>query len=340
MTRSAVALFVYNRIAYLPAILERVRAAHPTRLYIFGDGPKDDPEDRARCAAVRSLIVDMELPFPIELAFAAANLGTRRFVSAIDEVFACEERAIFLDDDVELSRSFFPYCDWLLETYEHERGVAMISGINPLSSWPTGGATCFFSKLGNAQAWATWRRAWRFYSGSLDLWCRLETRAAVADFLADPELFAWCAANHDRAREPPPDWDFQWELARHVQRALCAVPAKSLVIHRGRGSLATHVKTHTVLDAIAERHEIEAPFRKPVGITADHAFDRLYFEATQNKLSGRSARWLGERLMMRSHNLLAAAVLHHSSADMPPDPTTKALIEQAIARARLAAYSG
>ena len=28
----------------------------------------------------------------------------------------------------------------------------MISGINLLSNWPTAGATCFFSKLGNAQA--------------------------------------------------------------------------------------------------------------------------------------------------------------------------------------------
>jgi hypothetical protein len=334
--RSAVALFVYNRIAYLPTILERVSAAHPSRLYIFGDGPKDTPEDRARCAAVRDLIANTHLPFPVELAFASANLGNyRRFVSGIEEVFAHEERAIFLDDDIELSQSFFPFCEWLLDAYEHEHRVAMISGINPLSSWLAGGATCFFSKLGNAQAWATWRRAWRFYSGARDLWHRSETRSAVADFLADPELFAWCAANHDRAEKPWPDtWDIQWELSRHVQRSLCAVPAKNLVIHRGRGALASHVKTCSVLNALAERHEIEAPFRAPAAIVADHAFDRLYFEATRNKLSGRSARWLAERLMMRSHNLLAAAVLRHASASLPPDPTTKVLLEQAIARAR------
>ena len=52
--RSAVVLFVYNRKTYLPAILERIRAAHPTKLYVFGHGPKKDPEDHAtpRFAAI------------------------------------------------------------------------------------------------------------------------------------------------------------------------------------------------------------------------------------------------------------------------------------------------
>ncbi len=336
--RSPVALFVYNRKTYLPAILERIRAAHPAKLYVFGDGPKDNPEDRGRCAAVRSSIAENVWGFPVELKFAPTNLGNyRRFVSGIDEVFAHEERGIFLDDDVELSQSFFPYCDWLLDAYEHEEKVAMISGINSLSSWPTGGATCLFSKLGNAQAWATWRRAWRFFSGARDLWQRRETQTAIAEFLGDPELFAWRAAIHERPTNPEVDtWDHQWALAQHARQTLCALPAKNLVIHRGRGPLATHVKTRSALDAIAERHEIAAPFRAPAAITADDAFDRLYFEATRNKLSSASARWLAERLMARNHNLLAIAVLRHSATTAPPDSETAVLIAQAASRVQRA----
>ena len=56
---SCVALFVYNRRTYLPAILEQIRSAHPAKLYVFGDGPKDDPADRARCAAVRNLVTEI-----------------------------------------------------------------------------------------------------------------------------------------------------------------------------------------------------------------------------------------------------------------------------------------
>jgi hypothetical protein len=334
--RSPVVLFVYNRKTYLPAIFERIRAARPARLYVFGDGPKDNPADRARCAAVRNFVVENEWSFPIELTFAQTNLGIyRRLVSGIDAVFAHEERAIFLDDDIELSQSFFPYCGWLLDTYEHEDRVAMISGVNPLSNWPTAGATCLFSKLGNAQAWATWRRAWRFFSGAGDLWLRPKTQAAIAEFLGDPELFAWRAAIHERPTNPEVDnWDEKWELVRHARKVLCAVPAKSLVIHRGRGPLATHVKTRGVLDAIAERHEIATPFRAPTAVAADDAFDRLYFEATQNKLSAESARWLAERLTARGHNLLAIAVLRHSAATAKPDPETTALIAEAVSRAQ------
>ena len=333
---SAVVLFVYNRIAYLPAILDRIRTRRPSKLYIFGDGPKDDPEDRARCAAVRGLIAGLEFPFAVELVFEPDNIGLyRRLVSGIDSVFAREERAIFLDDDVELSQSFFPFCDWLLDVYEREERVAMISGINPFSSWPTAGATCFFSKLGNAQAWATWRRAWRFYSGAPDLWLRPETKALIAAFLNDPELFAWRAEINERATSSEPHtWDFQWMLARHARQMLSVVPAKSLAIHRGRGPLAIHVKTRTVLDVIAERHEIEPPFQAPRSIASDDAFDRLYFEATQNRLKPRSAQWLAQQLMMRGHNLLAAALLRHSLANRPSDPTTVALIKEAIVSAQ------
>src|SRR5262245_41740757 len=95
--RSPVALFLYNRETHLPAILQRIRDAHPTRLYVFGDGPNDDPQDRVRCAAVRQAVAESKWPFPTELSFSPTNLGNyRRFVSGIDEVFSREEQAIFL----------------------------------------------------------------------------------------------------------------------------------------------------------------------------------------------------------------------------------------------------
>jgi hypothetical protein len=286
----------------------------------------------ARCAAVRGCIVEREWPFPVELEFASTNLGNyHRFVSGIDEVFAHEERGIFLDDDIELSQTFFPYCDWLLDAYQHEDRVAMISGVNPLSSWPTSGATCFFSKLGNAQAWATWRRAWQFFSSARDLWPRPETQAAIAEFLSDPELFARSKAIHERATNSQPDtWDVQWELTRHAQHAFCAIPAQNLVIHRGRGPLATHVKTSTVLDAIAELYEIKAPFQAPACVAADDVFDRLYFEATQNKLSAWSARWLAEQLVRE------AVICSRRPCSAMPQPVPR---QQLSSRRRLLGHS-
>jgi hypothetical protein len=87
-----------------------------------------------------------------------------------------------------------------------------------------------------------------------------------------------------------------------------------------------------VLDAIAVTHEIAVPFQAPAIVAADHAFDRLLFEATQNKLSAASARWLAERLMARGRNLLAVAVLRHSMAKLPANPETDALIAEAVCR--------
>ena len=91
---------------------------------------------------------------------------------------------------------------------------------------------------------------------------------------------------------------------------------------------------------IIERHEIATPFKAPATVTADDQFDRLYFEATQNKLSAPSARWLAERLMAHDHNLLAIALLRHSAAIGPPDPETAALIAEASVRSSKTTING
>jgi hypothetical protein len=84
------------------------------------------------------------------------------------------------------------------------------------AAWPlvVNGRLSFFSKLCNAQAWATWRRAWRFSAAARDLWQSPKARVAVAEFLNDPDLFAWRASIYENPTRPDREtWDTQFRPA-------------------------------------------------------------------------------------------------------------------------------
>lgn len=331
--KTAVALFVYRRIEFLPAILKAIREANPPRVYVFGDGPRTD-DDTIRCSAVRRLVGQCDWASPVVLRFSDTNMGVRdRLTSGIDEVFQAEESAVFLDDDVILSDSFFGFCDELLERFRHDTRVAMISGVNPLGAWRSGGGDYFFSRMGNAQAWASWRRAWSLFATAREQWRKAETRASISQFLNDAEQYEYHRSLYDLPIDSPvSSWDYQWEMARHAVGALSVVPSRNLAVHAGRGIDSTHVVKATLLDELLDAFQLPTPLQHPAEITPDGSFDRLVFEATHDRLSGASARWLASALIGRGRKLMAVALLRHVYRGIEMDEEARALIREAIGR--------
>ena len=258
-----VAIFVYNRTLHLPAIFRSIIAARPPLVFVVADGARADALDREQVAAVRRMVDDADWPCPVRRLYAEENLGcTRRFVSGIDRIFAETEQAIFVEDDVIASDSFFRFCDALLSVYRGNPEIMMVSGINALDEWPTGGASHFFSALGSAQAWASWSRAWSAVVEAREAWSDAAVRARVQASLADDEQFA----ARDRIYRLPPDsprssWDYPWALARQMRGGLTAVPCRSLAVHAGRGPSSVHVQRANVVEALVHLHEADFPLR-------------------------------------------------------------------------------
>lgn len=308
-----IAVFIYNRTEHLASVLDRICAARPPKVFVFADGPRPEPQDRERCSLVRRTAEAMPWPCPVSFSYADRNLGcSDRLISGIERVFSETDEAIFLEDDTLPSASFFEFSDQLLSTYRRTSDVMMISGVNPLGEWPAQDATHFFSSLGNAQAWASWKRAWVSFRQARNAWRNGWVRSRVRAFLDDDDQFrarsgiyrsSWASAGSS--------WDYQWALARQMQRGLTAVPSKSLAVHAGSGTLATHVKQRHVLAALARCHEVEFPLRCPDAIEPDRAYDRFLFEVTNDCLSANSAMQLAKMLAARNRKLLALAVLRH-----------------------------
>ena len=325
-------LFVHRRRVHLPTILARVVDARPPVVYVFGDGPGTDEEDPRRCAEVRELIEDASWPCPVKTRFATTRLGlNRNVVEGINDVFAHHERAIFLEDDAVPARSFFGFCDELLEYFAGDPDVAMISGVNPLDHWGDGSADYLFSTLGQAHAWAGWRRGWSGFAGALERWQDRAIQERIGELVGDEEIFAARRRLYDSLTRPDVySWDYQWALARQAEGGLCVVPTKNLALHRGHDKLAGHVSRRVLLARLATLHEIDSSLRHAKDRAPDRTYDRLVFELGHDRLSPTSARHVADRLVERDRRLLAVAVLRHACAGAQPDAVTAALIRQLL----------
>src|SRR4051812_21908684 len=106
-----VVIVAFNRPAFTRELLDRVRRARPTTLYLIADGPRPDrPEDVDRCADVRRELEAVDWECAVTRLYSDVNRGCEATVElGLDVVFAREERAIILEDDCLPDASFFPY---------------------------------------------------------------------------------------------------------------------------------------------------------------------------------------------------------------------------------------
>lgn len=166
---TAVLFLVFNRPDTTAQVFEAIRQAKPPRLYVAADGPREGKEGEAeRVAKVRAIATAVDWPCEVQTLFRDKNLGCKYAVSgAITWFFEHEEQGIILEDDCLPRQSFFDFCETMLEKYQENKSVWMISGFNP--RYPgISSSEYFLSQNPSVWGWASWRDRWAQYSVELD----------------------------------------------------------------------------------------------------------------------------------------------------------------------------
>ena len=128
----AILFVVFNRPAETKKVLNAIRDAKPSRLYIASDGPRMGRDaEKQTVAEVRQIIHKIDWVCDVKTLLREVNVGCKDAVSgAIDWFFNHEEEGIILEDDCLPDLSFFSYCKELLEKYRHDSRIMSISGVN------------------------------------------------------------------------------------------------------------------------------------------------------------------------------------------------------------------
>lgn len=181
LTKTPILIIGFNRPDNVKKVLEAVKLANPQKLYLVVDGPRDgEPDESTRCNSVKKFFDSIDWCDNIYKKYRVRNVGCKKNVSeAITWVFENEERLIVLEDDLVPSKSFFRFCDEMLEYYKDNDNVGLISGYNVLQEYNDIDNSYYFSNLSIISGWATWKRAWINYDPEMKKMCEKNIKSKI-----------------------------------------------------------------------------------------------------------------------------------------------------------------
>lgn len=278
MTTSPPIIFiVFNRPDTTRQVFETIRAAKPGKLMVIADGPRANrPGEAEKCAATREIIEEVDWDCDVQKNYSDTNMGCRlRVSSGITWAFGLVDEAIILEDDCVPSSSFFRYCAELLDRYESDERVMMVSGDNHLFGQAATSDSYYFSRYPHVWGWATWRRAWTKYDLNMTHWPDIRDRRLFDQYLPRrSERSQWEAIFQNVYDGNVDTWDYQWVYSIWANSGLCVAPARNLVRNIGFHQAATHTTADTVYSSLVAE-DLEWPLVHPATPLASSDLDRL-----------------------------------------------------------------
>jgi len=216
----------------------------------------------------------------------------------ISWVFEHVDRAILLEDDCLPDPTFFPFCNELLERYEHDSRVLQIAGSN--MDAPTDvftGASYSFASFPLVWGWATWRRAWAHYDFEMSGWPLFRDSGMTAGLHASSRRRAHFRREWNGIHAGNGTWDHQWQFTVMSQHGLSVYPATNLISNVGFRADATQT---TVGGTAAEipRRAASFPLVHPSLVAHNPRLER-YLEREVLRAVGTTATLL--RKVLPSH---------------------------------------
>ena len=237
--KKAVLFLIFNRPEITQRVFEAIHEARPPRLYIASDGPRlNKGEEAKRVERTRKLVLDnIDWECEVKTLFRKENLGCGKAVSsAITWFFDQEADGIIIEDDCLPNRTFFNFCEELLDCYRDNKRVMHISG-DQFISYFDNGASYYFAKIQHCWGWASWADRWEDYDFSLKGFKTKNLR----NFSENENVQKyWFDILKKMGKKEIDTWDYQWVFAIVLKNGLCINPTKNLISNIGFGSDSTH----------------------------------------------------------------------------------------------------
>ena len=285
-TDIAVLLLMFTRSDTFQQVFNEVRKARPSKLFLFQDGPRGE-RDMAGIEACRQIASDENIDWECEVHrnYQEQNLGcmTAGYTSH-RWAFTLADKVMVLEDDVVPSQSFFPFCKEMLDRYEHDERVTMISGFNMDEQTQDCPYDYFFTSAFSIWGWASWRRVvsqWDDNLSFLDdpynldqLQQLIKARGWKSDFIRTCRL-------HRESGLPQFETIFWSHMM--LNNGLAVMPAKNLISNVGATQESAHYSALSTLPKAVrriftmQRYELTFPLQHPKYMVDNVAYQqRMY----------------------------------------------------------------
>ena len=233
---------IFNRPDTTRKVFNAIKAAKPEKLFVSADGPRRDVagEDE-KCKQTRAIIKQVDWKCEVYTNFREKNLGLKLTMSSgIDWFFKNVEEGIILEDDCLPTRTFFWFCQELLEKYRDDEKIMAINGGNSQFGVKRGRASYYFSNIVGVWGWASWRRAWRHFDLSLRSFPEFKKQNQIKNIFEDETSRIFWMTKIQETYDGGNSWAFPWAYSIFTQNGLCVTPNVNLVSNIGFGPDGVH----------------------------------------------------------------------------------------------------
>lgn len=167
----AVLCLFFNRSEPFKQVFDQVKKARPSKLFLYQDGPRND-KDMPGILECRKISSEIDWECEVHTLYQEKNFGCdpSEFISQ-KWAFSFVDKCIVLEDDDVPSLTFFSFCKAMLDKYENDNRVMLISGINYEGQSKECPYDYFFTSDVAIWGWASWRRVidqWEEFYDFLD----------------------------------------------------------------------------------------------------------------------------------------------------------------------------
>ena len=268
----AVLLLFFNRPSTFRQVFEAVRQARPSRLFLFQDGARG-LQDLEGIEACRQIVSDEQIDWECEVHrnYQQQNLGCETAgYTAHRWAFLLADKCIVIEDDVVPSPTFFSFCKEMLDRYEHDERITMISGFNMDEVTAGVPDDYFFTSAYSIWGWASWRRV-------IDQWD--ETYSFLDDEYNMGLLQSLIKHRHfsndiirmarDRRAQGRPFFDAIFWPSMVLNSGLAVMPTRNMIRNVGCTSNSTNYSEFQTMPRAVKRlfqmpgYDVSFPLRHP-----------------------------------------------------------------------------
>ena len=300
-----VVVFIHRRDLHLKKVLLGIRKYRPSRMFCFADTWQEGNEnEKKQCLRARAaLLAGIDWPCRLDMRYAKKKLGLKKNVeTGLAHVFRKVSSAIVMEDDCIPTKEFFRFCEEGLSRHRDNPKIMSISGSCFLSAKRRVNASAYLSRYPHCWGWATWRRAWKRYSGHYP--AKTMMRILEKQNLGQEEKEHWLRVIEQMRSGQISSWAYLWMLAHWQMEARSLNPTSNLVKNIGFDSSAEN--TREIGEKIMTRSngDIFNQLLELVPEAISRNLDREVFINHYKRLSGRLS--LLEKIVEKLRKLLTS----------------------------------
>ena len=238
-----IVLFVYNRSEHTcntVQALQKNDLARESELFIYSDGPKDDPHSKDKVAEVRAFIKTITGFKKTTIVESEQNKGlAESVIQGVTDIVDRYGRVIVLEDDLKTSPDFLRFMNEALDRYEDEPQVMQISG-HMFDVKIKADTDAVFLPFVTSWGWAIWKRSWDCFDPSLSNYTKIKNDKQLMHRFNLDGAYNYFNILDSQFHGKIDSWAILWYLSVFFQNGLVLYPINSFVLNIGFDGSGTH----------------------------------------------------------------------------------------------------